>query len=131
MRIAAGARLEIGGREVLTYSVHTEIYTTTPQHRKDQATTVAEAGRDAPYVIVGGDFNTVHSRNISDLDKRFGAAGLMRISKDAGPTVEKFGRSIHADHLFARGFRVATCGTVAGAQSSDHRPVWVDLVFEP
>jgi endonuclease/exonuclease/phosphatase family metal-dependent hydrolase len=130
MRIAAGAKLDIGGREVLAYSVHTEIYTTTPQHRKDQATTIAEAGRAAPYVIVGGDFNTVHSRNISDLDKRFGAAGMVRISKDAGHTVEKFGRDIHADHLFARGFRVAACGTVSQVRSSDHLPVWVDLAFD-
>jgi endonuclease/exonuclease/phosphatase (EEP) superfamily protein YafD len=55
---------------------------------------------------------------------------MVRISKDAGHTVEKFGRDIHADHLFARGFRVAVCGTVAQIRSSDHLPVWVDLTFD-
>lgn len=131
MRIAAGATLDIGGREVMAYSVHTEIYTTTPAHRRQQAEAIATAARrDAPYVIVGGDFNTVHRGNISDLDKRFGAAGMTRISKDAGATVDKFGLHISADHLFARGFRVAASGTVAEARSSDHRPVWVDLQFE-
>lgn len=131
LRIAAGATLDIDGRAVLVFSVHTEIYTTLPRHRLEQVEAVAgSVNPDAPYVIVGGDFNTVRRRNVLDLDTRFAAAGMTRISRDAGATVEKFGLNIWADHLFARGFRVIASGTVAGSQCSDHRPIWADLAFD-
>jgi endonuclease/exonuclease/phosphatase (EEP) superfamily protein YafD len=127
--------MQIGNREVVVYSTHTEVYLTSISHRRRQVDSlIADIANEieAPeHVIVGGDFNTVSNRGINRLVSLFARVGLERASKGAGPTMLRYVyRPTAADHIFVRGFRTVGRGAVRKAAASDHTPVWVELDFK-
>jgi endonuclease/exonuclease/phosphatase family metal-dependent hydrolase len=132
-RIGVRAVVDVGGEEVLAYTVHTETYWL-PQGRRDaQAAAIvadieAEAG-DRP-VIVGGDFNTVTAADVEGLSFIFAGAGLERASAGAGHSVTVAGLDVEADHLFARGVTTMDNGVYAETSASDHFPVWAELLVD-
>ena len=132
MRIATKARVDVGGTAVCIYCVHTEVYLTTRQYRRDQIQALTgdfiHAGEQ---VIVGGDFNTVRRTSIRRLTDYFGAMGFIRASKGVGPTVKKMRVSPSAaDHIFTKGMRVVNAGRQKEINGSDHFPIWVQLTFD-
>ena len=129
MRISLAATLTINGLDVLTHCSHTEVYMTTRRLRNRQVGAITEdVGMNNPFVIVGGDFNTVTNRGIRRMVTQFAEIGLTRASKGAGPTVNKFGFSpCAADHIFTRGMEIMACGSPNDTKASDHYPVWVQL----
>ena len=84
---------------------------------------------DAEYVIVGGDFNTVSSRSITDLDTRFGESGLERATNRVGVTTTRLPVGFAMDHIYTRGMSVLDAGKHSQAKASDHLPVWAQLEF--
>ncbi len=129
MRISLAATLTINGLDILTHCAHTEVYITTRRLRNRQVGAITEnVGTDNPYVIVGGDFNTVTNRGIRRMVEQFAEIDLVRASKGAGPTVKKLGFSpCAADHIFTRGMEIIACGSPNNTSASDHYPVWVQL----
>ena len=129
MRISLAATVTINGLDILTHCSHTEVYMTTRRLRNAQVGAITDdVGIDNPYVIVGGDFNTVTNRGIRRMVEQFKEIGLIRASKGAGPTVNKMGFSpCAADHIFTRGLEVLACGSPNDTKASDHYPVWVQL----
>ncbi len=129
-RTATRATVELDGRDVVVYSAHTETILSLPWHRLNQfgaiAQDVAGNGRCA---IVGGDFNTVFSREVDWLAGTFGAAGLTHATAGVGSTITRFNIDAAADHIFARGFTVNAAGKVDTATASDHKPVWARLTL--
>jgi endonuclease/exonuclease/phosphatase (EEP) superfamily protein YafD len=127
-RIAVRATVIIDSLEVLVYSTHTETAWLSASKRADQADTlVSSIDEDAPYVIVGGDFNTLTPGAMADLAQRFEAAGLARASSGTGPTVQFESMGLTLDHIFVRGMATLAAGTAQEAAASDHLPVWVVL----
>jgi endonuclease/exonuclease/phosphatase (EEP) superfamily protein YafD len=132
MRIATKARLKVGGTAVCVYCVHTEVYLTSRQHRRDQIEAIIQdlalAGQHA---IVGGDFNTVRRTSIRRLVAYFEEMGFVRASKGVGPTIKKLRVSPSAaDHIFTRGMRVVAAGRQKEIHGSDHYPIWVQVAFD-
>lgn len=132
MRIAAKAKLDVGGTAVSVYCVHTEVYLTSRQYRRDQIEAITEDINQAgEYVIVGGDFNTVRRTSIRRLVSYFGEMGFIRASKGVGPTVKKLRVSPSAaDHIFSKGMTVAAAGRQKKINGSDHYPIWVKLTLD-
>ena len=130
-RIAVRARLAIGDRDIVVYSVHTEIYFSSIKHRKAQITAlVDDIGPGKAPVIVGGDFNTITRRGIKCMSGQFTQIGMLRASEGSGPTVSILGMgTVAADHIFTRGFQVLAAGAVDTARASDHFPVWTELAW--
>ncbi len=131
MRIATKAKLDVNGTAVCVYCVHTEVYLTTRQYRRDQIQAITGDILNAgEYVIVGGDFNTVRRTSIRRLVAYFEALGFIRASKGVGPTVKKLRVSPSAaDHIFTRGMTVVDAGRQKEINGSDHYPIWVQLTF--
>jgi endonuclease/exonuclease/phosphatase family metal-dependent hydrolase len=129
IRLAAKAWLQVGDRQVVVYSTHTEVYLTLISHRRQQIETlIADIGDEPEYIIAGGDFNTVSNRGINRLVHLFAQVGLERASKGAGPTMLRHAyRPTAADHIFVRGLKTIGRGAVRQAAASDHAPVWVEL----
>ena len=129
-RSAIRATVDVAGRTVLTYSVHTEIRSLRLPKRVQQFTSIATDIREMnpQLAIVGGDFNTVTGRDVAVLREEMERATMTHMSTEAGPTFRRFKRGFHLDHIFARGFRATSCGEVTGIAASDHLPLWVDLV---
>jgi endonuclease/exonuclease/phosphatase (EEP) superfamily protein YafD len=129
-RTATKARLQVGEREMVAYSTHTEIYLTPVRHRREQVEALVRdiANEGAKPVIVGGDFNTVTHRGIRRIVEQFAQVGLERASKGAGSTMIRFAyRPTAADHIFVRGLRPLNRGVVREAATSDHAALWVEL----
>ena len=132
MRIATKAKLDVDGTAVCVYCVHTEVYLTTRQYRRDQIQAITGDILNAgEHVIVGGDFNTVRRTSIRRLVEYFEALGFIRASKGVGPTVKKMRVSPSAaDHIFTRGMSVVKAGRQKEINGSDHYPIWVQLALE-
>jgi len=128
LRIGVRAAVNVAGKSVAVYCVHTETYSTLASHRNAQvAAIVDDIGPGESPVIVGGDFNSVSRRSIQRLTVQFAAIGLSRVSADAGPTITKLRFRSIVDHVFARALDPIASGTVEGADASDHVPLWVQL----
>lgn len=131
MRIATKARLDVGGTAVCIYCVHTEVYLTSRQYRRDQIQAITgDIINAGDHVIVGGDFNTVRRTSIRRLVEYFNAMGFIRASKGVGPTIKKMRVSPSAaDHIFTRGMSVVNAGRQKEINGSDHYPIWVQVAF--
>lgn len=130
-RSATHAVIDVEGREVSAYSVHTEIPSLRLARRVEQFAAVA---KDADWhtidlVVVGGDFNTVTARGVRALVNTMSTAGLGKVSSESAPSYRRGGRDLVLDHVFAAGFESATSGVVGGTTASDHAPLWVELTL--
>ena len=131
IRIAALATVVIGKFEILTYSVHTEMFWLGGKKKLDQVDSILRSVADNfEHVIIGGDFNTNTENGIRETEKLFTQADFLRASKGVGATskVNLLGLAdFELDHIFVKGLTPVTCGKYEEAQSSDHFPVWVTL----
>lgn len=134
-RNAVFALLEVGELEVLTCSVHTELYIIGHESKMDQVEQVVKnIGESFDFVIVGGDFNTDTDYSVIGTERIFRRAGFRRATKGLGYTsrVDPFGiLKWEFDHIYIRGFEVLDAGKHEEAEASDHLPVWTVLKFIP
>ncbi|MFA6001416.1 MAG: endonuclease/exonuclease/phosphatase family protein [Thermoleophilia bacterium] len=132
IRIAARVVVNIDGRRLLVYSVHTETFALDFTSRQEQFQALAEDVQHEEYdqVLVGGDFNTIKKKDIKALDRCFAAAGLKRVSSGIGPTLKAGFMEFSLDHIFARGLNAGGGGAWKGTSASDHYPVWQFLSFD-
>jgi len=130
IRIAARGQVEIGSRNVLVYSVHTETAWLSRAKRADQIDTLlADIPPNERYVIVGGDFNTLTQEDVQTLQEQFEQANLARVSANAGCTFNPGGVELQFDHLFARGITAIQSGVTSNTEASDHLPLWATVEF--
>jgi endonuclease/exonuclease/phosphatase (EEP) superfamily protein YafD len=127
-RNATAVALDIGGRPLTAWSVHTSIFTLGLGARLDQAQAVAdEASRAAGAVVVGGDFNTADPGSGRQTVELFAGRGLTWASAGTGDTADRAGLGFVLDYLFTRGPPARQAGVWRGDAGSDHQPVWVRL----
>lgn len=127
-RIATRAVAAIGDTQIPVYSLHTETLWLSGSKRSEQLDTLAaDIGKDSPYVIIGGDFNTLIGAGVENLTERFAQANLDRVSAGAEPTFSAGGLDFTSDHIFTRGIIPIENGVWPDTQASDHFPVWVTV----
>jgi len=130
-RIATKASVWVDGREVPTYSVHTETFWLPPNQRLDQVQTIIDdIDPDADYAIVGGDFNTLTPMSVDAIVGRFDQAGFVWTTEAANDTITFDLIPLVTDFIFAKNLTVIESGSVADIEASDHQPVWTNLRFE-
>jgi endonuclease/exonuclease/phosphatase family metal-dependent hydrolase len=124
-RIATAATIRVGDRPVRVYSTHLG----TPadlgwEGRVAQLRYILDDASKFPLAIVGGDMN---SRDVGRIAREAGWTW----PTDTIPRSNSFGR---LDHFFIKGMALpdsAAAGTVPIPPGvSDHRPVWVRVVFQ-
>jgi endonuclease/exonuclease/phosphatase family metal-dependent hydrolase len=127
-RTATAAVLEIGGRPLHVWSVHSAVLALGLSLRLEQAQTVIDdaAKVDGP-VLVGGDFNSADPDAARQTVELFAAHGLAWASAGAGDTLKRFGVWFLLDFVFARGLAAREAGVYRGDAGSDHQPVWARL----
>jgi endonuclease/exonuclease/phosphatase family metal-dependent hydrolase len=132
IRIAVNAVVSIGDLDILTYSVHTETSWLGPEKREDQVDALIESiDTNYPYIVVGGDFNTLTPGSVGDLEKSFAEIGMERATKDVGYTVKYGPFEAVLDHIFIAGMTVTQAGKSEEAKASDHFPIWAELTPRP
>ncbi len=129
MRIATRAHLDIAGRDLLAYSVHTETFALSSAKRREQFQALAEdiACESHERVLVGGDFNTIRGKDIASLEELFAGLGMKRVSTGAEPTIRAAMIGFSFDHIFTRGLTNIEKDVWKGTRASDHFPVWQRL----
>ena len=131
-RIATRAVVTIGRKQIPVYSVHTETMWLSEANRMEQFDTLAaDIGENSPYIIIGGDFNTLTEHSAEILLARFEQADLEYASAGAAPTFTVDGLAFTSDHIFTRGMTVLASGVWPHTNASDHFPVWVQLAINP
>ncbi|MGD8732132.1 MAG: endonuclease/exonuclease/phosphatase family protein [Anaerolineales bacterium] len=128
MRAATRAVVEFGSEEILVYSVHTETSWLGYRKRLEQIDALLESVEPGvDLVIIAGDFNTLSPGSKSDLEDRFGRAGMLNATRDLGGTTKHPLASITLDYIFTRGMSIDSAGKFVGADASDHLPIWVQM----
>ena len=126
-RIAAAATIRIAGRELRVYSTHLgTVADMGPDGRRDQLQAILRDAERFALVIIGGDMN-------SGTVGRYAREAGYSWPTDIGLKTVKFGQRY--DHFFLKGLRIArsnAVGMVADKRgSSDHHPIWAEVVAVP
>jgi len=126
-RIAVSSYISHPKLELLVYSVHTATAIISAKKRLEQSDSLLHSiSEEHDNIIIGGDFNTVFSKNVRDLEEIFSKNGFFRASRDAGTTVRWNFLNFTMDHLFVKGLDFIAAGTTETG-ASDHKPIWVWL----
>jgi endonuclease/exonuclease/phosphatase family metal-dependent hydrolase len=128
--------VNIHQKKILVYSVHTETLAMSRQHRIDQIDGILDQARkqspNYKYVLIGGDFNTLLSKDGQMVVDKFNDNGYDWSTAAAGTTARAaFGliKPRH-DYLFSRGLKLMNTGKIETSVSSDHYPVFATFQFK-
>jgi endonuclease/exonuclease/phosphatase family metal-dependent hydrolase len=127
-RIAVKAIVTIDDIQIPTYSVHTETFWLGPKKRNAQIDTLVDSINEGyPYIIVGGDFNTLTPGSLKYLEAKFDQIGMERASVGSGYSAGIAPLVFTLDHVFAKGMPVIEVGNSEQAKASDHFPICVSI----
>lgn len=131
-RNSTRAAVSLNGREILVYSVHFDTAWMIFVRRQSQAQFLSrEAGGEASFMIIGGDFNTWNPKSIASLTEQMRNAGLERLTRGAGYTFEWTGLKLTLDHIFSKPVLDYQSGVYRQTDASDHYPVWAVITIGP
>ena len=132
IRTATVATINVNGKRIRAYNVHTATVLMKEEKQLDQLESVVDDVTDEyDYVVVGGDFNTARPGSVGRVKKLFTRVGFERATEEAGYTARAFGiLPFTLDHIYTRGLDVLDCGKIEGAEASDHLPLWTILRFK-
>ena len=128
-RVAVGATLRVGRRDIRVYSVHAE--TRMPVEKKvAHWRTVLDDLQLYPKVsgaVVVGDFNTIKQKDADAIHKLFEGEGFKTPIADDEMTWRTFIIGLKLDWVWLRGLDARASGVDRDSDLSDHRPVWVKV----
>ena len=139
IKTATTADIEIHGQMITFVSTHAAAFNTT-QKRREFAEAIASLihRSGTKYAVVGGDFNSLGSADISATVGSFNNSNFLWASEYVGTTIGKKkpilrpvpSAAFQLDHLFVRGMCINDAGKIDQKGISDHLPIWVDLEVE-
>lgn len=130
IRTVAVATVRVGGLPLLVYSIHlgSPVGTSGGKRRSQMEVILQDAAASSAPAVILGDFNS------KDVARQVELRGYAWLTRDVGPTLERFGRSFEYDHILIRGLPAharAFAGVARdGPRASDHWPVWAMLLLE-
>jgi endonuclease/exonuclease/phosphatase family metal-dependent hydrolase len=127
--------VNIHQKKILVYSVHTETVMMSRKHRMDQIDAIIEHAKmqlpNYNYVLIGGDFNTLCSKDSQLAVEKFNSNGFDWPTAAAGSTARAFFglmKPTH-DYLFSRGLKAMSSCKIEASKSSDHYPVFATFRY--
>lgn len=131
-RIAIAATIVIDQKKIRVYNIHSETMVLKGAKRLQQHEYIADKIRQldsVDHIILGGDFNTFHKRDLRRSVALFKSIGLQW----ANPNVPYTARALKGiikkrfDHIFTKGFQNIDAGRNDLSVVGDHFPLWVTL----
>jgi len=137
-KIASQAIIEVQGKKISLYSIHTAAFNTT-QNKLECSQEIVDHAQEnqSEYTLVGGDFNSMGQADISASIGPFLEDNYIWSSKSVGYSgnhkrallsfipLEAF----VLDHILSKGFDVISRGKISAEGVSDHDAIWVRLVI--
>lgn len=134
-RHATVGQVNIHDKEILVYSVHTETIIMSRKKRMEQVDAIIEHARKKlpgyKYILAGGDFNTLLSKDSKLVVQKFANNGFDWSSSTAGATGKAlFGllKPRH-DYIFSMGLKLIHAGKIEASRSSDHYPIYTEFQY--
>jgi endonuclease/exonuclease/phosphatase family metal-dependent hydrolase len=127
--------ITIHQKKILVYSVHTETVVMSRKKRMDQINTIVEHAKTQlphyKYVLIGGDFNTLFSKDSRLAVEKFNGNGFNWSTAKAGNTASAFFGLLKPthDYVFSSGLKVINSFKIETSKSSDHYPVFASFRF--
>ena len=132
-RIAVGANIKIGNREIMVYSVHFDIFITPFGRRTNVNRLILSMPPMIRHTIVAGDFNSFTSISKNAIVNQMTSSGFNYITHGVGWTHKQWytlNKKSSVDHIFAKGFEKIQAGKIEDRAGSDHLPIWAVLKIE-
>ncbi|MEO8271905.1 MAG: endonuclease/exonuclease/phosphatase family protein [Aureliella sp.] len=125
-RIATAATIHVGSKLLRVYSAHFgSVAEIGPRRRRDQLDAIMRDAKRFDRVIIGGDMNS------GSVGEHAAESGYTWPTA----TLRTARLGMRYDHFFIRGLQFASPGGVgvvdAVRGSSDHRPIWIQIVTVP
>ncbi|HYO63620.1 MAG TPA: endonuclease/exonuclease/phosphatase family protein [Pyrinomonadaceae bacterium] len=126
-RVALGATVRVGGRDVRVYSVHGETRIKMEQRVEQLGAVLEDLRRLPPTVpsVVLGDFNTIRGRDVRACVKLFTESGFSTPIPHDRSTFKVLLLKLKLDWIWLRGFEAVGSGIDRDIGLSDHWPLWV------
>ncbi len=122
-------------KKILVYSVHTETVKMNRKNRMDQVDAIIEHAKiqstGYQYVLIGGDFNTLFSKDGDMTIEKFTGNGFDWSTASVGTTA----RAVYGlvkprhDYLFTKGLKLTNACKIESSRSSDHYPVFATFKY--
>jgi endonuclease/exonuclease/phosphatase family metal-dependent hydrolase len=122
-------------KKILVYSIHTETFGMSRKDRMDQIDGIIERARlQSPnynYTVIGGDFNTVFSKDAQLVVKKFTGNGFDWSTAKVGSTAQALLGLVKPtnDYLFSMGLKLKNAFKIETSRSSDHYPVFATYTY--
>jgi endonuclease/exonuclease/phosphatase family metal-dependent hydrolase len=126
-RVALGATVKIGERDVRVYSVHAEIRMSNAQRLEQFKAVIDDAQTHhakIERVVVLGDFNTIMGKDVGETSELFMTAKFNTPFTNNLTTWKTFILELKLDWLWLRGLRATSFGIDKKVGLSDHWPLW-------
>ena len=127
--------VNIHEKKILVFSVHTETAMMSRKNRMDQVDAIIEHARmqlpNYKYVLIGGDFNTLFSKDAQLVVEKFNGNGFDWSTATVGSTAKAFSGLIKPthDYLFSRGLKLMNACKINTSKSSDHYPIFASFRY--
>ena len=127
--------VEIHQKKILVYSVHTETVLMSRKKRMEQVDAIIKHAKlqlpNYQYFLIGGDFNTVFSKDAQQVVEKFKANAFDWSTATAGSTAKAFYGLIKPIHdcVFSKGLNPVSAGKIETSKSSDHYPVFATFRY--
>jgi endonuclease/exonuclease/phosphatase family metal-dependent hydrolase len=126
-RVALGATVKIGERDVRVYSVHAEIRISNQQRLEQLKAVIDDAQTHhakIERVVVLGDFNTITARDVGETSELFTTAKFSTPFTNNLTTWKTFILELKLDWFWLRGLQPVSFGIDKKVGLSDHWPLW-------
>lgn len=141
-RIAVAATVDVPDRALRVYNLHLDTRINT-QDRLTQLRPVLEAAvnHEIAETVIGGDFNTnplrwlfhrvpiFRANQAAAVDNLMREHGFSTPLTNSGVTINRKLFKARVDSIYIRGLEKSSAGVAREIQSSDHFPVWVEVVW--
>ena len=130
------AEVTIDEKKVMVYSVHTETVVMGRKKRMEQLDAIIEHANmqlsNYKYILIGGDFNTLFTKDAELAVEKFSGNGFDWSSAAAGNTANAFFGLVKPrhDYIFSKGLNVTDSYKIEASQSSDHYPIFATFRFQ-
>jgi endonuclease/exonuclease/phosphatase family metal-dependent hydrolase len=135
-RSATIGEVTIRQKKILVYSIHTETFAMGRKERMDQIDGIIKHAKlqtpNYQYTLIGGDFNTVFSKDAQLVVEKFTGNGFNWSTDKVGSTARAMFGFVKPtnDYLFSRGLQLTKAFKIETSRSSDHYPVFATYVIK-
>ena len=129
-RLAMAGTIRIGDKTIRVVNVHVDPHAASGG-QLEQLEVIAQHTHEfhGPAIILG-DFNTLSKRKCTDTRRFMEQRGYTTPFVTGTATWRGAGLRLHADWIFIRGLKVERFGVARPLNSSDHWPIWAEVVFD-